>query len=234
MPVDIASPEDIRAAIQLLPENQRPYGADCPWSLTIQSIFYHYDVDAEAVSYIVGEKLLRLKHFKMADPEGDENQRSLFDAIICRIESPLSRHCVRSAFFRLLSANPMAALPPIGAAGGKRAASNDENAVASDGGQSNKKAKVGAWQSGRSVGAWHSGRSVGAWQSGPFPRPSSSTENNPSPPNEEPLHFPTQEVGDGGIVNTRSLDGSRNLYRQKRPNCRNASGPKYIHVYACP
>ena len=55
----IESPDDVGAAVVLLPDGQRPYGVGCPLGLPIQSVFFHFDVDAASVRLICDEGFIK-------------------------------------------------------------------------------------------------------------------------------------------------------------------------------
>ena len=62
--VDIDSPEDVNLAVRRLPAHQRPFGADCPLGVDIQSVLFHYDLDGnvdDVVGHLLRHKLTRLK-----------------------------------------------------------------------------------------------------------------------------------------------------------------------------
>ena len=98
---DIESPEDVDLTVQRLPDHQRPYGADCPLDVDIQSVFFHYDLEEEMVELFLEHKFTRLKHFRMANPDGDEKQRQVYNQVTCEIENLLTKQNVHDAFVRL-------------------------------------------------------------------------------------------------------------------------------------
>ena len=111
----IESPDDVGAAVVLLPDGQRPYGVGCPLGLPIQSVFFHYDVDAASVQLICDEGFIKKKLLARANPDGDDVQRALFASTISTpIASALQRQLVADAFRRILTVDAMKAVdqPP--------------------------------------------------------------------------------------------------------------------------
>ena len=107
----IQSPDDVNVAVVPLPAGQDPYGADCQLDRTIQSVFFHYDVDARMAKFAADLGFCRIKNIRLADPDGSEEQRQLFsDSIGANCGNVLACAIVRAAFRRLLRPDPMAAI----------------------------------------------------------------------------------------------------------------------------
>ena len=110
----IVSPDDVDVAVVPLPDGQHPYGADCKLDRIVQSVFFHYDVDAEVAKFADGVGFRRIKNIRMADPDGSDEQRLVFaDSIGSYCDNPLTRATVREAFRRLLRPEPLAAVAAL-------------------------------------------------------------------------------------------------------------------------
>ena len=109
----ITCPEDTNQAVVLLPDGQNPFGDACPVNRVVQSVFYHYEVGEDAVSYLSTVGFNEIRHFKRANPDGTPRQKGVFKQIIeTNIENPLVRDQIEDAFRRILRSDPLAAIAP--------------------------------------------------------------------------------------------------------------------------
>ena len=111
----VEPPDDCNAAVIPLPDGQNPFGDDCTLDRKIQSVFHHYEVDSDVANHIAEEGFKKIKDIRMADPDGNEEQRALFNSVT-KCQNTLTVAVIRSAFRRLLRPNPYAAIvvqPPV-------------------------------------------------------------------------------------------------------------------------
>ena len=87
---DISLPENPDAAITLLPAGQFLYGDDCPLSCFFQSVLFHYDIRQNEVEILEEEEIYAMKQVRLANPDGDQEQRDAFEDAVCkRIARPI-------------------------------------------------------------------------------------------------------------------------------------------------
>ena len=113
MATTITPPDDFNAAVVMLPDAQQPYSRDCGIDRTVQSVFFHYEIDEAIVEYLDKVGFRKIKFIRKADPDGDDEQRALFKSTVetdCQNHLVLST--VRDAFRRLLWPDPLAAVVP--------------------------------------------------------------------------------------------------------------------------
>ena len=110
---DIQSPDDPNAAVSLLPAHQFPFGEDCALTRRFQSVLYHYDIRQDEVDILEQENIFSLKQVRYANPDGNKDQRDLFeDAVVKRVPSALRRLMMKDAFRRMLREDPLMAVGP--------------------------------------------------------------------------------------------------------------------------
>ena len=98
------------SAVQPLAEDKFPFGEDCPINRKIQAVLYHYDICVEDVGLLVQEDLHLKKDFKMANPDGNEDQKQTYQDALGTITKAVRRSRMRAAFRRILSKDPFAAI----------------------------------------------------------------------------------------------------------------------------
>ena len=107
----VVAPENLSAAVQALPDGQRPYGSDCKIRLKIQAVLFHYGIHPDVVKSIAGEGFELITDFRLANPRGDADQKELFDvSIAVHIKSALQKARLLKAFERLMREHPMQAV----------------------------------------------------------------------------------------------------------------------------
>jgi len=58
----IEPPEDPREKVILLPDDQKPYGDQCPLDRKVQSLLFHYGVPAEDVDLLASNGIRQFQH----------------------------------------------------------------------------------------------------------------------------------------------------------------------------
>lgn len=64
----IESPDDPREKVILLPDDQKPYGDQCPLDRKVQSLLFHYGVPAEDVDLLASNGIRQFRHL-CVDPD---------------------------------------------------------------------------------------------------------------------------------------------------------------------
>ena len=101
---------DYDAAVKPPPEDKHPYGVDCPINRKIQAILAHYEICTEDVAVLVREDLHLKKHFKLANPDGNDEQKMAYFDAVGTITKAVRRRQMLSAVRRILSEKPFAAI----------------------------------------------------------------------------------------------------------------------------
>jgi hypothetical protein len=79
-PPNVVPPEDLNAAIQLLPTSQLPFGAVCAIDHRIQAVFFHYGVSAAVVSHLDKEEFHGMTEIRLASPGLDEGMWKMVES----------------------------------------------------------------------------------------------------------------------------------------------------------
>ena len=132
---NITCPDDVNTAVSLLPDGQIPFGADCAANRVVQSIFFHYEIDAGSAAYLFGVGFIEIRHFKRANPDGTPEQREVFKQVVeTNIVNPLVRDRIKDAFRRALRPDPLAAVVEQTSKKSKRPALFDASVASASGG----------------------------------------------------------------------------------------------------
>ena len=122
----IAPPIDFNDALMELPEDQHPYGVDCPMNRGIQSLLFQYRIPAEDFTNFVIEEFFTRLDFRSANSDGNDEERQLYaETISVLFTKPIRRRRMLLAVRRMLSEDPCAAivvLPPPAPTSAKRKA----------------------------------------------------------------------------------------------------------------
>jgi len=102
---------DYDSAVRPLGDDEHPFGIDCPINRRIQAILVHYEICVEDVALLVQEDLHTRKEFKLANPDGNADQRQSYSDALGPITKVIRRSRMLSAFRRVLSARPFDAIP---------------------------------------------------------------------------------------------------------------------------
>ena len=65
----IEPPVDFKSALIELPDDQHPYGVDCPINRGVQSLLFQYRIPAEDVANLVIEEFFTRLDFQSANPQ---------------------------------------------------------------------------------------------------------------------------------------------------------------------
>ena len=76
--MSITPPIDYNDALVELPEDQHPYGVDCPVNRGIQSLLFQYRISAEDVANLVIEEFYTRLDYRSANPDGTDEERQLY------------------------------------------------------------------------------------------------------------------------------------------------------------
>ena len=110
----IHKPENPDEAVTLLPASQNPYSEDCPLSRLFQSVLFHYGIRSDEVDILVHNEINTITEVRLANPDGDQDARDLFEDAVCKlISKPLRRLLMKKAFRRMLRAEPLAPLSAL-------------------------------------------------------------------------------------------------------------------------
>ena len=110
----IHKPENPDEAVTLLPASQNPYSEDCPLSRLFQSVLFHYGIRSDEVDILVHNEINTITEVRLANPDGDQDARDLFEDAVCKLISlPLRRLLMKKAFRRMLRAEPLAPLSAL-------------------------------------------------------------------------------------------------------------------------
>jgi hypothetical protein len=104
-PPNVVPPEDLNAAIHLLPSSQLPFGAVCAIDRRIQAVFYHYGVSAAVVSRLDKEEFRGMTEIRLATPGLDEGMWKMVESWAT---SGVQKFKLKLAIQRLLNDDPMA------------------------------------------------------------------------------------------------------------------------------
>ena len=104
-------PEDVNDAVVLLAADFFPFGRDCAITSPVQSVLHHYDVTPASVQVLEEEEFFKLRDVRMADPDGDDAARALFESTVMkRIPGRLQQMKIRLAFRRMMRPDPYGAV----------------------------------------------------------------------------------------------------------------------------
>ena len=107
----IHKPENPDEAITMLPASQNPYSEECSLSRLFQSVLFHYGIRSDEVDILVENEINTVAEVRLANPDGDQDARDLFEDAVCKlIRLPLRRLLMKKAFRRMLLAEPLAPL----------------------------------------------------------------------------------------------------------------------------
>jgi hypothetical protein len=106
-PPNIDVPEDLNAAIQILPTNQLPYGPNCLIDRRIQAVLFHYGVSVPVVAKLDEEEFRKMTEFRLASPGLDSGMWEFVESFC---PNALQKHKLKLAFRRLLADDPMCAI----------------------------------------------------------------------------------------------------------------------------
>ena len=109
----IEAPGDFDEKITLLPDDQYPFGVDCLIAPGIQSVLFHYRISAMEVDGLVSEEFFTKRDFRLASPDGNDEERAVFLSSVAPI-FPKAVRCLRmkSCFRRILADCPLDAVSP--------------------------------------------------------------------------------------------------------------------------
>ena len=106
---NIELPDDCRAAVQVLPETQHPFGADCQLPHRLQSVFFHYDVPKDAVKHFIAAVGANMVSIRMANPDSSDG-KAFFAEAVRELQPPSAVFKLKRAVRRICLADPFAAL----------------------------------------------------------------------------------------------------------------------------
>ena len=107
----LSPPVNFNDALWELPEDQHPYGEDCPINWGVQSLLFQYRIPADDVANLIIEEFFTRLDFKSANPDGNDEERQLYaETIAMPFTKPIRRRRIVLAVRRMLSVDPCAAV----------------------------------------------------------------------------------------------------------------------------
>lgn len=111
---DAPPPSSYYDKMQPLGPAQFPYGKECGLSRDAQAAAFHHGLNPANVEALIQLEFDSVLSFSMANPDGNEDQKSAFDTTIAAFASPVARGKVALMFRRLCRVVYAAELPRDG------------------------------------------------------------------------------------------------------------------------